>query len=288
MSQPTAYRARDVADVFERIAPIASGIQGDELGFVHGNPSKSIRSLACLWQANTRSIKLAASCGADMLICHETLYLPVQQSQWYDCPTADEIQPNALRRALLEQHEMVVYRSHSNWDALPVDGVPDQAIASLGIKGLEVVATKRFFKVHRLPTPMTVDTLACHARAGLGLVQGGVRIYGDVAKPIRQFAFLVGGFGENQWHMPQRAREAGAEAIIIGEMSEFIVVAALEMGLAVVETLHSVSETPAIRRQAQMLTDRLSGLPVHYIPSGIGGFERDARPTLLSPEIKAV
>ena len=38
----------------------------------------------------------------------------------------------------------------------------------------------------------------------------------------------------------------GAEAIIIGEMSEFIVIACLEMGMPVIESLHSASEIPAI------------------------------------------
>jgi hypothetical protein len=61
-------------------------------------------------------------------------------------------------------------------------------------------------------------------------------------------------------------------------MSEFIVVAALEMGMPVIETLHSISEMPAIRRQAQMMADRLPGLDVFFVESGIGGFMEDARP----------
>ncbi len=68
--------------------------------------------------------------------------------------------------------------------------------------------------------------------------------------------------------MPQAARDLGAEALIIGEMSELIVIAALEMGLPVIETLHSVSESPAIRRQAVLLAERLPGVPVRFVPSG--------------------
>ena len=30
--------ARDIADIFEQIAPIESGLRGDQLGFVHGDP----------------------------------------------------------------------------------------------------------------------------------------------------------------------------------------------------------------------------------------------------------
>ena len=72
--------------------------------------------------------------------------------------------------------------------------------------------------------------------------------------------------------MPQAAIQMGAEALILGEMSEFIVIAALEMGVPVIETLHSVSESPAIRRQAEMLAERLPGLPVQYLPSGATAF----------------
>jgi putative NIF3 family GTP cyclohydrolase 1 type 2 len=165
---------------------------------------------------------------------------------------------------------VVVYRSHSNWDALPVDGVPDQAVAALGIEGLEVYAWQRFFKVHQLPAATTVRDLA--RRAGRGLGYPGCRVFGDVEKQIRRFAFLIGGFGENQVHMPQAAMAMGAEALIIGEMSEFITIAALEMGMPVIETLHSVSESPAIRRQARMLAARLPDLPVQYVASGALAF----------------
>ena len=68
--------------------------------------------------------------------------------------------------------------------------------------------------------------------------------------------------------MPQAALEMGADAVIIGEMSEFIVLACLEMGLPVIETLHSVSEIPGVRRQAAILAGLLPGLKVEYIPSG--------------------
>ncbi len=66
--------------------------------------------------------------------------------------------------------------------------------------------------------------------------------------------------------------EMGAEAVIIGEMSEFIVISCLEMGLPVIESLHSISEIPAIRRQAEMLSERLPEVRVEYIPSGATAF----------------
>jgi putative NIF3 family GTP cyclohydrolase 1 type 2 len=260
----------DVAAVFEQIAPRALGLPDDELGFVFGDPAAPVRGVACMWNVHTRSLAAAAAAGLNMVVCHEHLWLPRQTSGWYAAPPSGEIHSNRVRRELLERHGTVVYRSHSNWDALPADGVPDQAVAALGIAGLEVVAAQRFFKVHRLPRPAPVRELRDRAAAGLGF--GGCRLFGDGGRVVERFAFLIGGFGENQWHMPQAAVEQGAEALLIGEMSEFILVAALELGVPVVETLHSASEIPAIRRQAELLGARLPGVPVRYVESGALAF----------------
>ena len=258
--------ARDVARVFETIAPLDSGIPGDELGFIYGDPDREVSGVACVWNVHAGSIRAAAALELDMLICHEGIWLPPQESPWYDGPRADEIASNRIRRELLDLHGMLVYRSHSNWDALRGDGVADQAVAAFGIEGLREVARQRFFSVSELPEVTSVAALRDLVAACLGF--DGCRLFGDGAKLVRRFAFLIGGFGENQLHMPQAARDLGAEVLIIGEMSEFIVIAALEMGLPVIESLHSVSESPAIRRQAAMLAERLPGLPVRFLPSG--------------------
>ncbi|MBP97374.1 hypothetical protein CMK18_15600 [Candidatus Poribacteria bacterium] len=73
--------------------------------------------------------------------------------------------------------------------------------------------------------------------------------------------------------MSQASRDTGAEAIIIGEMSKFIVIASLGMSLPVIESLHSVSEIPAIRTQSNMMKEKSPDLSTHYVPSGIQSFQ---------------
>jgi putative NIF3 family GTP cyclohydrolase 1 type 2 len=68
--------------------------------------------------------------------------------------------------------------------------------------------------------------------------------------------------------LQKAARDLGVEAIIMGEMSEFILIACLEMGIPVIESLHSMSEIPAIKRQAVMLSEKFPHLTVSYVPSG--------------------
>jgi putative NIF3 family GTP cyclohydrolase 1 type 2 len=267
------YTANDIANAFEQIAPKEIGLSGDELGFVYGNPETKVNGLACLWNIHTQSVQACIDRKANMIICHEGIWLPKQTSDWYDGPGEQDIHANGERKRLLDEHSIVVYRSHSNWDALETDGVADQAVLTLGIEGLRTTERQRFFSVNQLPEEMTVERLSEVVQIGLDF--HSCRVFGDGKKRIRRFAFLIGGFGENQWHMPQAARDLGAEAIVIGEMSEFIVISCLEMGLPVIESLHSASEIPAIKRQAAILSERLQDIPVHYVPSGAMSFVQE-------------
>jgi len=259
--------ARDIAKIFEKIAPLDSGVPGDELGFILGNPDVPVKGIGCMWCAHTESIQYCIDNDINMIICHESVWMYGQKSPWYKAPDDSQIFSNNKRRELLEKHGITVYRSHSNWDALPVDGIADSAVTALGLNGLKTVNRQKFFSVQELPKPMSIQELLRHVEVGIGYE--GCRLFGNKNKQIERFAFLIGGFGENQLHMPQAAMELGAEAIIIGEMSEFIVLSCLDMGLPVIETLHSVSEIPGIKRQTAILTDRFPELPVKYVPSGI-------------------
>lgn len=264
--------ARAVGDYIESVAPKEIGVKGDELGYIYGDSGTPVRGIAVMWNAHTRSIQRAIDAGCNLLIVHETLFFRPQTSGWYDGPqTEDAIEANVRRKALLDEHHLVVYRAHSNWDALRDNGVPDQAVKALAIEGLSVIADEKFFRVHRLPQPMTVRDLAAAAQRGLDL-PWFPRMFGDVDREIETFAWLIGGFGGNQVNMPQVAADLGAQCIIIGEMLEWIVIQAIECDMSVIETLHSRSEIPAIKRQAGMLAERFTDLPVHYIDSGALGW----------------
>jgi putative NIF3 family GTP cyclohydrolase 1 type 2 len=260
-------RAQHVAAALEAMAPRHSGNANDELGFLVGDPGQVIRGVACMWNAHTRSIERAAAAGLDMLLVHELPYFAAAPSHWINLPASEqEIGANRARRALFERHRMVVYRAHSNWDALAVDGVPDQAVRALGLGELTVVASEKYFKVHRLSAPMRVADLAERARVGLGM-PWPPRVFGDPERRVETFAFLIGGFG-TIFNTPQVARRAGAQAILVGEFIEWTLIHALELDLPVVVTLHSLSEIPAIKRQAELLGERFPDLPVKHIGSG--------------------
>ena len=51
------YKAKEIAEIFEVMAPKNSGIPGDELGFVYGDPNAEVKGLACMWNIHTNSLK---------------------------------------------------------------------------------------------------------------------------------------------------------------------------------------------------------------------------------------
>jgi putative NIF3 family GTP cyclohydrolase 1 type 2 len=266
------YTARDVALAMEAIAPLSLGNSTDELGFLHGDPQTPARGVACVWNLHTPALRCIVARGLNVVVTHELPFMASQQSAWYDGPQRPEdVIANQKRLPLIEQHQLVIYRAHSNWDALPDDGVPDQAVAALGLPGVRAIGGQKYFRVHELPQPITVTQLAEHVQQGLGM-PWFPRVFGDHGRHVQRFAFLIGGFGGNLFHMAQAAHALGAEVVIIGEQLEWFTMAALECGLPVIETLHSLSEIPAIRRQTEMLRERLPSLAVEYVDSGVLGY----------------
>ena len=79
---------------------------------------------------------------------------------------------------------------------------------------------------------------------------------------------LIGGFGGNQFSIPEEVHRLGAEAVVAGDLVEYVTLHALELGLGVVEALHSATENPALRRLAELLRERFPGVPVRYLESG--------------------
>jgi putative NIF3 family GTP cyclohydrolase 1 type 2 len=266
------YSAQQVADVLESIAPRSSGVVGDQLGFIFGEAAADVIGVACVWSVDTQSIANAAKENLNLMITHEHPWIPNQKSEWV---VTDDAEPevNRLRKRMLQEHGITVYRCHSNWDALPQDGVPDQAVAALGIPGLKLVYSEKFFRVHELPKPIGVEDFKNEIENALGYHD--CKIYGNSAKRVKKFIFYIGGFGVNQFKLGEIAKKHGVDAVILGEKKELVMLAALDLGISVIETLHSVSEIPAIRRQAEMLSEKLKGLRVVYIPSGALAFSNE-------------
>ena len=88
-------------------------------------------------------------------------------------------------------------------------------------------AKTKFTRVYEI-VPTSLKQLAEEVGQNLNCV---TRYFGDGEKTIAKVSPLIGGFGGNQVNMPEMVWRMGTEAIILGDMIEYIAINALELGL---------------------------------------------------------
>jgi len=256
-------KCAEVVSFLLEIAPLERGVPNDgQTGWKFGDPQQEARAIGCTWSPTLGVLQQAAGLGVNFIITHEPLFFPHLQTPWYRNRPAEQKPANQARRAILERHDIAVYGFHSPWDVKPVDGVLDQCAAALGLE--RVIAQGFVTKVYEIEET-TVGMLASHVKQELG--SPGVRVIGDVNRQVRRVGLSIGGLGQS-FGAAEELAEAGAEAIVFGEMLDYTIRQGIELGVAMIETGHCATENPGIRRQAQVLAEAFPQVPVHFLDAG--------------------
>ncbi len=266
-------RISDVSAYLDEICPASMGLATDSLGYLHGDGQDECTGVLCCWRPVSPVVEKAAREHLNLLVVHEALWVNEQKSGWYEDTPAEQKISNQRRRQALEKGKLHVFRLHSNWDAYPKDGVPDQFGALLDL-GPEVGRGK-FTRVYEMVQPKSLGALVEHINALEG--HPAARLLGAPAdRKVQKVGIMSGGFGGNQNNMPEEVQRLGGDVVIVGDLVETTALNAAEIGVATIETLHSFTEEPAIRRQADMITQRFPDLRVEYVVSGIRAWEDPA------------
>ena len=262
-------RIQEVADLIEEYAPPASGIPGDELGLLFGEPEAEARGVATCWAPTLDVIEETGRKGANMLISHEPLTYavcgrdPEAGLLWYEERHATAKIPNQRRLALAAANGLAVYRYHSNWDWAPRYGQADMLAAALDLG--ERSGGERIAPVYAI-TPEPLGDFVARVRSALDL--GPVRVLGNLSRPVCRVAVCQGGFGQ-MFTFPEAPLRGGADVALFGEMLEYTLRYCVECDLAAIELGHFRSEEPGMIGMADFLRERLpGGIPVHYVSSG--------------------
>jgi len=268
-------KAQEIVDFIESIAPSGSGAGNEANHFLLGDAEMSITGVCVTWMPTTPAIKKAIENGQNMMVVHESLYYQHQSSTWYEDTQTSDKPTNQRRKKLLEDNNMCIFRSHSPWDAKSEDGVVDAIAKALGFS--KVHAKTKFTRVYEI-APTSLKQLAEDVGQNLSCV---TRCFGDGEKTIAKVSPLIGGFGGNQVNMPEMVWRMGAEAIILGDMIEYIAINALELGVGVIETVHSSSENPGMRCLTAILKAQFPQIPVEFVDGGIHAFAQNFRNHLM-------
>lgn len=254
--------AKEVEAVVLEIAPLENAHPGDPTGLLYGDPNTQVSGIAVTWTPSVRVLEQAACDGMNFVLTHEIPFFSSVESRWFRTLEENDKPHNIARRRLLDAYGMVLCRCHSNWDLSP-GGVMESAAKALG---LERVA-------HQSPgcatydiEPTTVAELAARAKERLGVPL--IRVTHDTGRTVRRVTLHYGGLLQ----MPHGVDEAvlvGADVIICGEALDYSWRAAVDAGIALIETAHVNSENPGMRNFARLLAERFEDLPVRFIDAGL-------------------
>jgi putative NIF3 family GTP cyclohydrolase 1 type 2 len=255
-------KASEISSVIEKSSP--PPLESDEYGLIYGDPETEVERAGVLWRLNVDTLNRVGEDRINLLIVHEAPFQRARKSKWsYDTTPQYADRYDALIRELLDEYKIVVYRYHSNFDAWKEIGVADFFGTSLGFT--RVVGQGMFTRTY-LVNKVSLRELASHIEQKFPGCP--VRIFGNPEKSVTRVSTMIGGFGGNQPLMPFEIKNQRGEVIILGDMTEKVLLNALESGIDVIETLHSITEEPALKKITEWLSERFPSCSFRFYASG--------------------
>jgi len=247
-------KARDVAGFFRELTPEVYTRETCD-GFKFGDPEKPVKKIGVTWMASMGVIHEAIRRGVDMIVTHE----PTFYNHWDKTEHLENDAVYAVKRALLEERGIPVYRVHDGWDFYPEYGILDSLAKALGLE--RVAGQTMKIRVYECPNILLGD-LALKVKHDLGLK--AVRYVGDPDMEVTRIGLGIGSLG--LWENLKEAMSLEADCLICGETIEWQTARYSEdSSVALMPIGHSNSENPGMKSLAEFMKARLPELEIEYI-----------------------
>lgn len=252
-------RIREVGDYLTEISPFIEKEHTCD-GWKYGDPDRELTAIAVAWMGTLEVIEKAGNAKVNLLVVHEPLFYPDKTPDKAIPSTSKPV--NVGRRKLLDEYGIVVYRCHDGWDTYPEFGVVDSWAQALGLGNR--VGGDTGAPVYEIPKVQLGD-LAGEVNKTMEL--DGVRVVGELDRVVAKAGLGIGAWGG--LGIMERLLLAGADVMIVGETVDWRTMrAAVDSGLAIIETSHAPSEKYGVKNLARRLESVFGPAPVHYIEVG--------------------
>lgn len=162
--------------------------------------------------------------------------------------------------------EMVAPRTHARGVVAAARGAHPYEEPLIVSADVEIArSTARMGMLNRAPAGLTLEALVAGASNAFGITP---RVWGDPATPLERVATATGSASS----LVGDVLASGAQALVAGEVRYHDALDALEMGLAIVELGHDVSEWPLVSllEDAVRSVSGLDAANVHTLPATPG------------------
>jgi len=239
MTMPTV---QDIYQAVDAFAPYSLAASWDNCGLQVGDPGMTVTGCVIALDVTMEALSLAQRRGANLLLTHHpVIFRPLCAIRGED------------RIAWMLSHRMAAVSAHTNLDAAE-GGVNDALFAALELCAPEPFPNSEGIgKIGTLPREMSGSELARYLRERLDARQvtytGGER--------IRRVAVGSGACGD----LAIDARDAGADALITGEVKHSEWVDAVNLGFSLFAAGHHETERVVLPVLRRLLEERFPELP---------------------------
>jgi len=231
---------------------------GSHEGFRVGSPDVEVTGILVTWLPCRAAIAAASAAGCNLLIARDQFNFPPDYSgALIDHHLSDRVTLPRLRAILAAN--ITVFRGHSSLDPL----LHAALAAKLELPAPQIAPGGDPMRPLYPIEPVPVLSLA--QRAWERLDRGAMRVCGDMTRRVRRVGLLHGNLACA--HNPDGLLpllERGADVILAGELDEYPMRGATDLGIPVIELGHAASLAPGLRHLADLLRSLFPGLCVEY------------------------
>ncbi|BDI28423.1 GTP cyclohydrolase 1 type 2 [Capsulimonas corticalis] len=242
------------------LAPEESALDNDPVGLLITSPdAQDVARIGVCLDLTPAAARRAAEARVDLVIAHHPLlYHPLKRID----PGADPISAAAVT---LVKHNIALYAMHTNWDRA-ADGINDTLAHALELRNIMPLGhdgAKSLPRLGDLPSPMDLDAFFAWVAARLdGAGTNALRINRpDGAAKVARVA-VCGGAGA---FLTSDVLAAGADAYVTSDVRHHEFLDAAARGLALLDAGHDGTETPGMRRMAEILTKQFPNVETIWL-----------------------
>lgn len=246
-----------------------------------GDPEAECTGVICALTPNIHVLRKAIELGANLIVVHEpTFYTSADKGGWFE---DFENTVYEEKKALIDEHGICIWRDHDHMHAHRPDSIFTGVLKYLGWEDKAVLDPDSVLFGHYLVTiePETLRELCEEIIEKIGL--NGLRYVGNPDAVVSRIAFVGhlypmnykkkdGTTGEYSVKVIETL-EKKADVILPGEVIDWTTLSyvrdAVELGKtkAVINIGHFNWEELGMRYMKDWLSDLVTEVPVHYVPS---------------------
>ncbi|MET0634391.1 MAG: Nif3-like dinuclear metal center hexameric protein [Chitinophagaceae bacterium] len=260
-SPVTAMTIQDVIEIVIKSVPGGPLTQTVDT-VKSGDPTRPVTGVVTTMFATIGVIRKAIDLGANLIIAHEPTYYNHLDNT--SALVNDEVYK--FKRALLEQHGIVVWRCHDYIHRFTADGIYEGVLGKLGWKQYASIESPARLVI----PPASLQNVIDHNKEKLGIPM--LRYMGDLPATIRTVTFMVGApGGARQIEAIDKTRP---DLVMIGELAEWETLEYMrdlrDSGgkTSMIILGHIPSEEPGMEWLVNWLKPSIGQIPIQFISSG--------------------